>query len=288
MLEGLKEKGLGQKLSMAEELNLSVEDFHKKYLSTNRPVILRGAAKDWPACGKWSLGFFAEHYPESKQFIIASSGEDIYKEKQEKKKLETASVKDIAEGKAYGNFSPLVSQHKALRDELKLGWLESLQHKMRSLMMYQLFMGAKGTHTDLHSEISTNLFIQLYGKKRWVLCSPKYTPVLDVPVTREPCFHSAFDGMKEESKRKSEFFPYIDYYEFELNPGDILLVPPYWWHQVKNEEEAVGLAVKWHNPVSFYKTSFTMTILTTFCVNPPLWKLVGKGSYMNLFTDGRD
>jgi oxalate decarboxylase/phosphoglucose isomerase-like protein (cupin superfamily) len=287
----LKQRGLGKKLLIDEKKEF--KNFHEEYLKRNTPVILRGVAKDWPACGRWNLGYFAEHFPDTRQVIVESSGEKIFQDKMSRKKIETVTIQQIAESvddekKLYGNFSPLVGEHKFLRDQLKLDWLKNLQTKIRSLMMYQLFMGGAGTHTDLHSEISTNLFIQLYGKKRWLLCSPEFTPLLEIPVTREPCFHSPFDGLHHKNQTSSPFFPYIDYYEFDLNPGDILLVPPYWWHQVKNEEEAVGLAVKWHNPLSFYKASLTLTLLTTFSLNPPLWKLIGKGSYLKLFTDGRE
>ena len=30
----------------------------KIYMARNRPVLFKGAAKDWPAAGKWNLDFF--------------------------------------------------------------------------------------------------------------------------------------------------------------------------------------------------------------------------------------
>ena len=32
----------------------------KIYMARNRPVMFKGAAKEWPAASKWNLGFFSE------------------------------------------------------------------------------------------------------------------------------------------------------------------------------------------------------------------------------------
>ena len=32
----------------------------KIYMARNRPVLFKGAAKDWPAASKWNLDFFQE------------------------------------------------------------------------------------------------------------------------------------------------------------------------------------------------------------------------------------
>jgi hypothetical protein len=35
-------------------------------------------------------------------------------------------------------------------------------------------------------------------------------------------------------------------YEVELEPGDVLFSPPWWWHDVRNTtEETIGLATRW-------------------------------------------
>lgn len=270
---------------------ISPEEFHQKYLATNTPVIIKNGAKDWPAVGKWNLDFFATTFPNEEQPKIATSGDKIYEAKKNKEKLEFYKLSELKnenvtdKEKFYGNFSPLVHKYPELKKDLKLDWLRKLQNKYSSLMMYQLFMGAKGHKTDLHSEISSNLFIMLSGKKKWAMCSPKYNEFLEVAVSREPCFHSPVNFFEKSHAKLNEL---VNYFEFTLDEGDILFVPPYYWHQVVNETQSVGLAIKWHNPASYMKSSITQSILTTFCVNPPIWKLVGKGNYLKLFTDGRE
>lgn len=276
----------GKKIEIQKVHNLSVSEFKEKYLENNLPVILVGAAKDWEATSKWSLDYFKEHYPNEEQPIIDSSGEEIYKKKVTQEKLEVKTLAEVVDSKDkyYANFSPLVHKYKELRDQLKLNWIFQLQNKLSSLMLYQLFMGAKGKKTELHSEMSSNLFIMLNGKKRWSMCSPKFNSLLDIPVTREPCFHSPVNFMESNAPENYG----IDYYDFILEEGDVLFVPPYYWHQVYNETESVGLAIKWHHPYAYLRSSITQSILTTFAINPPLWKLIGKGKYLNLFTDGRE
>lgn len=269
--------------------NISPEDFHKNYLTKNRPVIIKGGAKDWAAVSKWNIDFFATNFPNEEQPKIATSGEEIKSAKESGEKLEYYKLSELKDSekkdKYYGNFSPLVHKYPELKKDLKLDWLRKLQNKYSSLMMYQLFMGAKNHKTDLHSEISSNLFIMLSGQKKWAMCSPRYNEFLEVPISREPCFHSPVNLIEKSHPALNEK---IEYFEFILEEGDILFVPPYYWHQVVNVTDSVGLAIKWHNPISYLKSSITQTILTTFATNPPLWKLVGKGNYLKLFTDGRE
>lgn len=268
---------------------ITPKEFKKKYLNKNIPVIIRGGAKDWPAVGKWNLDFFSENFSDEVQPNIPTSGEEIFAKKQSGEKVDYFTLGDLKENenkdKFYANFSPLVHKYKSLRDELKLDLLRQLQDKYSSLMMYQLFMGAKAKKTDLHSEISSNLFIMISGIKKWAMCSPEYNEFLEIPISREPCFHSPINFIE---KSHPDIIKRINYFEFDLLEGDILFVPPYFWHQVVNETQSVGLAIKWHNPIAYMKSSITQSILTSFAINPPIWKLVGKGNYLKLFTDGRE
>lgn len=284
-LENLKT----QKTSIDIIDSITPKEFRKKYLRQNKPVIIRGGAKDWPAVGKWDLDFFSKNFGDEVQPNIPTSGEEIFAKKQSGEKVDYYKLSDLQDSankdKFYANFSPLVHKYKSLRDELKLDWLRQLQDKYSSLMMYQLFMGAKGKKTDLHSEISSNLFVMISGVKKWAMCSPQYNEFLEIPISREPCFHSPVNFIE---KTHLDIAQKINYFEFDLYEGDILFVPPYFWHQVVNETQSVGLAIKWHNPISYMKSSITQSILTSFAVNPPIWKLVGKGNYLKLFTDGRE
>ena len=52
------------------EIDISASDFHKKYFKNPKPVVFKGAAKNWPAYSKWSPDFFKENYGETKVMLI--------------------------------------------------------------------------------------------------------------------------------------------------------------------------------------------------------------------------
>src|ERR1700728_325471 len=56
--ETLKQSGEGKIVQIDRRRNLSIEEFKKEYLRKGRPVVLEGAANDWPSVKNWSLEYF--------------------------------------------------------------------------------------------------------------------------------------------------------------------------------------------------------------------------------------
>lgn len=261
----------------------------KEFLNSNQPVILRGAALDWGAIGKWNLDFFETHYGDVEQLKIEQSPSALAQKKREKAAIIRSNMREMIQAiknkkKEYANFNPILHFYPELFKDLRIDRVFRLADFFRPNKMYQLFIGAQETKTDLHCAISSNIFVQVYGKKRWILMPPAFTPFLDVKVTREPCFHSELNFLDKNLRNASK----VPYAEFTLEPGDIFFNPPFFWHQVVNDTHSIGLSIKWNCFYRFYKVSAAMTLLTTFCTNPPVWKVLGgKGQYMNIFTNDR-
>lgn len=83
-------------------------------------------------------------------------------------------------------------------------------------------------HYDGHSLHVFNL--QLKGKKRWTIIAPE-TPPLCTPFSHTTLFkHVALTGKR--------------IYQFDLNEGDMLFLPRYWFHYVESEGE-MNINVNW-------------------------------------------
>lgn len=83
-------------------------------------------------------------------------------------------------------------------------------------------------HYDGHSLHVFNL--QLKGKKRWTIIAPE-TPPLCTPFSHTTLFkHVSLKGKR--------------YYQFDLNEGDMLFLPRYWFHYVESEGE-MNINVNW-------------------------------------------
>jgi hypothetical protein len=83
-----------------------------------------------------------------------------------------------------------------------------------------LYAGPAGTSTAWHQDIfSTHTWLaQLRGEKIWRLCAPD----IDVP--------------------PSELVADCEIYEAFLTAGDLIYLPPDWWHQVQNQTSTLAIS----------------------------------------------
>uniref|UniRef100_A0A1B0CQQ5 JmjC domain-containing protein n=1 Tax=Lutzomyia longipalpis TaxID=7200 RepID=A0A1B0CQQ5_LUTLO len=104
-----------------------------------------------------------------------------------------------------------------------------------------LWLGSRGAHTSCHYDTyGRNIVVQVFGHKRWILFSPES----DLRPSRIPFEESSvYSGLN--------FFSPGDLCQFNaiaekahivtLAPGDVLIVPPKWWHFVENLDTALAL-----------------------------------------------
>lgn len=99
----------------------------------------------------------------------------------------------------------------------------------------RLFMQPGGHVTLPHYDGNSlhGLNQQIIGKKHWIITSPN-TPLPNIPFM--------FAGLVGKN------FKYdpdkYDFYEFDTEPGDILFLPRYWYHEV-HSLESVNLNLNW-------------------------------------------
>ncbi|XP_043581774.1 HSPB1-associated protein 1 isoform X1 [Bombus pyrosoma] len=110
-----------------------------------------------------------------------------------------------------------------------------------------LWIGSKGAHTNCHQDsYGCNLVAQIHGRKQWLLFPPSSSNFLQP--TRIPY---------EESTIYSKYNFFCPTKEDEINilkiqdtarlvilePGDVLFVPPGWWHYVESLELTVSVNI---------------------------------------------
>jgi hypothetical protein len=94
------------------------------------------------------------------------------------------------------------------------------------------------------------MFYNIEGKKRWVLVDPE----LSLCVYPSTCFYGGagfFSLIKAATEARAELprFPLYEYcpkYEVDLEPGDVLFIPCWWWHSVETLTPAtLSIAVRY-------------------------------------------
>lgn len=107
-----------------------------------------------------------------------------------------------------------------------------------------IWLGSKGVIANTHYDRSENFNIQLVGAKRWWIFPPSAWQQLYHYPSIHPSYHqSQVDFDSPSSRRDFPLFPSIKGYQVVVHPGDMLYVPPYWFHRVEALDEAVSLSV---------------------------------------------
>ena len=267
--------------------NISTKEF-RDYMWHGVPVILEGQALDWECCKKWTPDYIAAKYGNRSAALFEMSGKEV----QEKKDLAYSSLAKVVDGmkagtKDYASFNPVLQYDQQLRSYLNLAWLKEARGFPHVDTAYQFFMGGAGTHTNLHCAIISNIFVQVYGEKKWQLFSPQYSPVFEPEISRTPCFHSNLDVTKPDLQAYPGF-NHVSGYEFTLKPGDVFYNPPFWWHHVTNVTDSIGIAFKWSNLFHILRSSLTKASLTMLATNPTVFQSLSiTGSFTKILTHGR-
>jgi ribosomal protein L16 Arg81 hydroxylase len=111
-----------------------------------------------------------------------------------------------------------------------------------------LWYGPGGNTTGLHFDPQYNFFMQLYGIKRFLLSEPSSFSKL----SPRSAF-SKYPRVTDFNPLKPDFdrFPKarrVKFYDVTMEPGSILYLAPYWWHQVMSYTTIISLNIWLETP----------------------------------------
>lgn len=103
-----------------------------------------------------------------------------------------------------------------------------------------LWVGSSGSGTALHRDsYGWNCVCQLHGRKLWKLAPMRTTDILS---TRVPFEESTVWG------RNYDIAQCADTLAFCLKPGDMLVIPPGWWHSVTSLDTSIAVNIWTSSP----------------------------------------
>ncbi|QLE49532.1 cupin-like domain-containing protein [Nostoc sp. C057] len=232
--------------------NLSYNEFIQEYVSMGKPVIITDVIQNWKAVTKWTLDFF-----KSECGTIECA---VKEDKDEVDGLMT--IADYIDYITIGNSERrlylanwFISDYPQLLEDYKEpiyfpNWLQRLPRKL--LKKYELdnpelFIGHKDTSIGLHKDPNNGSawLGMIRGRKQIVLFTPDQEKFL-------------YSGKVDVFNPNLENFPLYaktNSIEIILEAGEILYIPPNWWHHVRNLENtiAVGslLLNEWNSELFF-------------------------------------
>jgi len=101
-----------------------------------------------------------------------------------------------------------------------------------------------GQRTHTHFDSDHNLFIQLRGRKRFVMWAPNQSSLLCPFPRLHPLWHKSQVHFEEYDRRVRQCARYVESEAVvvDVGPGDVLYVPPFWWHTVETLEPSLSLS----------------------------------------------
>lgn len=218
--------------------NLSYHEFIKEYASVGKPVIITDVIQDWKAITKWTLDFFKSECGSIKCAV-----------KEDKDEVEgLMTIADYIDYITIGNSNRhlylanwFISDHPQLLEDYEEpiyfpNWLQRLPRKL--LKKYQLdnpelFIGHKDTSIGLHKDPNNGSawLGMIKGRKQIVLFTPD----------QEEFLYSGKVNVFNPNLEKFPLYAKTNSIEIILEAGEILYIPPNWWHHVRNLENTIAV-----------------------------------------------
>lgn len=117
----------------------------------------------------------------------------------------------------------------------KMGSTRSLFLTEEDFNLHRQFawVSTYGSTTHAHFDQDYNLFIQVVGRKRFILFPPCETPYLAAYPRLHPLWHKSQVDFCNPNLSAFPEFALAKGQVVDLEPGDLLYIPPYYWHHVQ-------------------------------------------------------
>jgi len=220
------------------------DDFLQNYKKNEIPVVMENLTQKWGAKEKWSMDYF--------ESLAGDKEVKLYDSKPSKdKKLQHAAetlmpLKDYFTMLKNGEkdlrmfFFNMLVEVPVLKDDFSFPDIGLNFFKKLPVM----FVGGKGAKVQMHFDIDyADIFLCHFGgKKRVILFDPSQTPLMyHVPYS----FSSLYDvDFLNPDYEKYPALKDLKGQEVVMNHGDILYIPPGWWHYIIYEDIGFSMAIR--------------------------------------------
>lgn len=233
--------------------DLSGQEFLDHFYAQHRPVVIEGAALDWPAVEKWTPEYLARKVGGA---LVEYQGErtgepdfELAKDRHKRTMPFDAFIAMVTDEDAEGNNAYITAYNDSANAEAFAPLLEDLGtiDEILTPKPGMMWVGPADTFTPLHFDLTNNLLVQVSGLKAVTIVSPEQTRFM---------YHSqhVFSEIHDlDDPDRYDLYPLARHLrptEIFLSPGDALYIPLGWWHQVRSLEFSVTMThtnFRWPN-----------------------------------------
>ncbi len=219
--------------------------FLREHYARNRPGWFGGAVEHWPA-RRWTPASLQERFGEVPVEVQAGrAGDPRYEERSHRHK-ERMALGDFLSAVQGGPSNDLymTANNGAVNGEalaplfddvgpLGDGYLDLARVREQGFV----WIGPAGVVTPLHHDLTNNLMVQLFGRKR-----VRLVPALEVArVANHHHVYSRVDPLAPDHAACPDWGR-ATVLDVILEPGDVLFIPVGWWHHVVGVDVTIGLS----------------------------------------------
>ncbi|HET8935663.1 MAG TPA: cupin-like domain-containing protein [Polyangiales bacterium] len=237
-------------------------DGFESIISRRAPVVFRRAAADWPCTQRWTSKYLRERLADKHVTATRGSSRRFRADPKQghyapadMQQMSFCEFLDRTCDPDPGPDAPSFYLHRQSLEqhlpELRDDVVMPRYLKGSSLLLVSLWMGPAGSVTPIHHDFTDNLFVQVQGKKRVIL----YEPDPDAAFYRLP-FRAAngrsswhISGVGSGDSADVETHPLFRQargFEAVMDPGDILFIPNFYWHEVHSlDSPSISLSYWW-------------------------------------------
>jgi histone arginine demethylase JMJD6 len=260
-------RGTSQEVEQVDK-SMSREEFIQQCYNPVLPKVFRGAANEWQAVKNWNLDFFEKNHGHKE--ILLNDNVGLTAQEFERMNLKYY-INQIRSGSLkYLKFSDIVNEDENLKNDFDLAWLRKYKLPFSWGEDLKMFMGGKGTLTPLHIGFSSFLFVQVMGRKKWILYPANDRIFLDPRTERTFYFYSKANPYKKDDPAFL-LLKHAKQYEVTLEPGDVLWVPSFTWHHVENPTDSIGIRYGRSSIPGSARSSKLMTALIFMATKPNIF-----------------
>lgn len=107
----------------------------------------------------------------------------------------------------------------------------ALKPHLNAYVKHDMILGSPLVTTPFRYQLESHHFIAVTrGKIRVKLCPPKYSRL--IPYFKDYENYEFWSPLNAESARYKEVIQKIKILDVDVHPGDVLFLPPYWWHSI--------------------------------------------------------
>jgi len=232
------------------------QDFFEKFVKTPQPVVLRGFALQTEAVKEWNFDYIVEKCGEV-DVNLTTSDRDY-----------TGKLKEVRDPRIYcANADAPFKAFPELSEQLSIPKLQPYLNRQHTFD--QMFIGRSSTGSGYHCAGIWNFFVMVDGKKKWTFVDPEFTWMVYPSMVNGALAYASMTSFPDRADLSHyRLYKYCPRFFVELNPGDVLFNPPWWWHCVHNlTATSVAVATRWdalRGDFSFYEINRVLAALAIF------------------------